>query len=136
MSSVEIDDIAMFPFVGPRLGRHFGEHFPVGSAMGSMSADGRYFDPAILCPTWTSVREIVVRSDAVSARIRVLLEMPENRGDIVVLPVAAPWFQSAFAVMWRHDRMPHPALKAFRDAVRRNEANVMDDTSAIHVVAA
>jgi hypothetical protein len=32
--------------------------------------------------------------------------------------------------------MPHPALKAFCDAVRRSEAAAMDDTGTIQIAAA
>jgi DNA-binding transcriptional LysR family regulator len=135
-SELDIEDIAAFPFVGPRLRRRFGEHFPANSAMGSMSADGQFFEPTILCPAWTTIREIVCRSDAVSARAQGLLSATELRENLVVLPFSAPWFHSELAVMWRQDRMPHPALKAFRDAVRRNEVIAMGDTSATQVVAA
>lgn len=136
LSKVDLQDIAAFPFVGPRLGRRFAEHFAANSVMGSMSADGEYFDPAIMCANWTTLRAIVCRSDAVGCRVRALLHAPENRADLTVLPCEVPWLRSEFAIMWRRDRMQHPALKAFCDAVRRTEAAVMDDTRTIQVVAA
>jgi DNA-binding transcriptional LysR family regulator len=135
LNQVEIEDIAAYSFAGPRLRRRFGIHFPASSAMGSMSADGQYFEPSILCANWTAIREIVLRSDVVSARARAILNAPENRADLAVLPFEAPWFHTQLAIMWRRDRMPHPALKAFRDAVRRNEAVAMGDTSTIQVAA-
>lgn len=135
LAKVEMKDIAAFPFAGPRLRRRFGVHFPASSAMGSMSADGQFFEPAILCATWTAIREIVVRSDAISGRATALLNVPENRADLAILPFAAPWLCTELSIMWRRDRMAHPALKAFRDAVRRNEAIAMSEKRTVQAVA-
>lgn len=133
--TVDMEDIAAYPFAGPRLGRRFGIHFPEGSAMGAMSVDGKYFEPAILCPTWTAIRDIVCRSDAVSGRAAGLLNPAELRDDLVILPFHAPWLHTEIAIMWRQDRMPHPALKVFRDAVRRHEAIAMGDARTIQAAA-
>ncbi len=129
-----MEDISAFPFAGPRV-RRLGHHYPKRSAMGMLSADRQYFDPAILCPNWTAIREIVSRSDAISARALGILKMPENRGDLAVLPFAAPWLHTELSIMWRRDRMPHPALKAFCSAVRLNENLVMGDSRTIQVAA-
>lgn len=128
-------DIGMFPFVGPRLKRRWGVHLPTNPVFGSMSADGKYFEPAILCPNWATILDIVRRSDVISARSRALVETPEHRADLAILPFVIPELHTEHSIMWRADRMPHPALKAFRDAVRRNEAIVMGDTGAIQVAA-
>jgi DNA-binding transcriptional LysR family regulator len=132
---VEMKDVSAFPLAAPRVGRRFGMNFPASSAMGSMSADGRFFEPAILCANWMAIREIVSRSDVVSARVRALVDTPENRGNLAILPFTAPWFCSEISIMWRGDRMPHPALKAFRDSVRRNEAMALGERRAIRAVA-
>lgn len=135
LATVELTDIAQFPFAAAKLQQSLAMNFPAGSAMGSMSADGRYFEPAILCANWTALREIVLCSDVVSVRMRALLEAPENRPDLAILPFAAPWLAADFAIIWRRDRVPHPALKAFRDAVRRTEARVMGERTTIQAVA-
>jgi DNA-binding transcriptional LysR family regulator len=131
-----IEDIAKFPFAGPRLRRRFGVHFPAGTAMGSMSADGQFFEPAILCANWTAICEIVCRSDAVSGRARPIIDGSEVRTQVDILPFSAPWFRTELSIMWRRDRMQHPALKAFCDAVRRNEDIVMRDKGTIQIAAA
>lgn len=135
LAKIEMKDIAAFPFAGPRVGRRFGVHFPASSAMGSMSADGQFFEPAILCAAWPVICEVVSRSDAVSGRACALLNALENRGDLVPLPFSAPWLYTEHSIMWRRDRMPHPALKAFRDAVRRIEAMAMSNKGTIQAVA-
>lgn len=132
-ATVEIRDIAAFPLAGPRV-RHRA-NLPTNSAMGSLSADGQYFEPAILCANWMAICEIVSRSDAVSARARPLLHTPGTPADFAILPVAAPWFVTDMAITWRRDRVPHPALKAFRDAVRRSEARIMSEKKAMQAVA-
>jgi DNA-binding transcriptional LysR family regulator len=135
LAVVELKDITSFPFAGPRLRQRLSVHFPEASAMGAMTADGQYFEPAIVCASWLAIREIVLRSDVVAARVRALLETPENRNDFTILPISAPWLYAQNSIMWRRDRMLHPALKAFRDAVRRNEAIAMGDTTTIQVAA-
>jgi DNA-binding transcriptional LysR family regulator len=135
LPKIELHDIAAFPFAGARLTRRIGVHFPEGTTMGTMSADGRFFEPAITCPNWTTIREIVCRSDVVAIRARALVTASENRGELAVLPFEAPWLHTEYAIMWRRDRMPHPALKAFCDAVRRAEAAAMNDTRTIQVAA-
>ena len=132
---IELEHIATFPFAGPRLSRRFGMNFPANSAMGSMTADGQSFEPSILCATWTAICQIVSSSDAVSGRARPLLDAPEIGSDFVILPFASPWFYTEHSIMWRRDRMPHPALKAFCDAVRRAEAFVMGDKKTARAVA-
>lgn len=135
LAKVELEHIAAFPFAAPRLSRRFGLNFPANSAMGAMSADGQSFEPAILCPTWTAICQIVSTSDAISGRARPLLEIPEIGADFVILPFTAPWFCTEHSIMWRRDRMRHPALKAFCEAVRRAEAFVMGDKKAVRVAA-
>lgn len=135
LATIDLKDIAAFPFVAARLSRRMGLNFPARSPMGAMSADGKSFEPAILCANWTALREIVSRSDVVSGRVRALLETPENLADFAILPFAAPWLIPDFAITWRRDRLPHPALKDFRDAVRRNEATTLGEKRAIRAVA-
>jgi DNA-binding transcriptional LysR family regulator len=103
--------------------------------MGAMSADGQFFEPAIVCAPWTAIREIVLRSDVVGVRVLAMLKAPENRDGLAILPFRAPWLVSENSIMWRRDRMPHPALKAFCDAVRRREAIAMSEKPTIQVVA-
>lgn len=135
LAKIELHEIAEYPLVGAKLTRRLGIYLPEGSAMGAMSDDGQ-FEPAIMCAAWTTIREIVRRSDVVAIRARALVNAPENRGELAVLPFEAPWLHTEYAIMWRSDRMPHPALRAFCDAVRRAEAAAMDETPAIKVVAA
>jgi DNA-binding transcriptional LysR family regulator len=136
LAQPSMEDIAKFPFAGPRLIRRFGENFPADSAMGRMPADGDFFEPAILCANWTAICEIVCRSDAVSARTQAIINGSEIRPEVTILPFVAPWLHSEHLIMWHRNRMPHPALKAFCDAVRRSEAAAMDDTGTIHIAAA
>ena len=133
-AKISVDDLAQYRLVGPRMPRRVGMNFPTQSAFGSMSADSRYFTPAILCAGWSAMREIVQRSDALAFRPRPVLNAPEN-SDLVILPFEAPWMCTDYAVMWRRDRMLHPALKAFREAARRSEAAVMGGKGSLRAVA-
>jgi DNA-binding transcriptional LysR family regulator len=135
LAKVELKDIAAFAFVAPRLSRRVGVHLPASSAMGAMSADGRYFEPAIDCATWGAIQAIICRSETVGVRVRAVVDSPSTRSDIVMLPFAPPWLCAEFCIMWRRDRMAHPALATFREAVRRNEALAMGGKRALRAVA-
>jgi DNA-binding transcriptional LysR family regulator len=133
-AKIGIEDLAQYRLVGPRMPRRVGMNLPAQSAFGSMSADSRYFTPAVLCAGWGAIRQIVLRSDALAFRPRPVLDTPENN-DLVILPFEAPWMCTDYAVMWRRDRMLHPALKAFREAARRSEAAVMGGKGSLRAVA-
>lgn len=121
---LRIEDLQDYRLVGPPMPLRLGNQLPARSTFGSMSADGRYFEPAILCSGWPAIREIVTRSDCVAFRPLAVLRRPENLGSLVILPFEAPWMATEFAIMWRRDRMQPPALKAFREIARRWEAAV------------
>jgi DNA-binding transcriptional LysR family regulator len=136
LAKVGIEDLERYRLVGPHLARRFGLSFSPRSALGEMSEDSKYFVPAIVCASWPAIREIVARSDAIAFRARAVLTLPENRGSLSVLSFEAPWFMTELAIMWRRDRMQHPALKAFRDIARRNEALLMGEgRDRLHAVA-
>lgn len=136
LARVGIEDLQRYRLVGPYLARRLGEPFAPDAALGAMSEDSRYFVRAIVCASWNAIREIVARSDVIAFRARAVLRRPKNVGTLVVLPFEAPWLVTDLAIMWRRDRMQHPALKAFRDIARRAEALVMGEgQGALHVVA-
>lgn len=117
-----IDDIARFALAAPILPRRIAAHFPAMSALGSRAVGGLSFQPAILCESLIGIGDIVESSDALGMLpIAAVVRMQERRG-ISVLPFQAPWMCTEQALMWRRDRMPHPALKTFRDVARRCEA--------------
>jgi DNA-binding transcriptional LysR family regulator len=122
---VEIADLAAFPLAGPRLPRRLAAHLPAQSALGSVAANGLSFQPSILCETIVGIADLVENSDAVGVVPRVFLGRVRHRSGVVALPFEAPWLCTEQALMWRRDRLAHPALKAFREAARRCEAAVM-----------
>lgn len=124
-SAVEIGDIAAFPLAGPLLPRRVAGYLPASSALGSLAADGLSFQPAIFCESLIGIGDLVETSDALGLMPRAALMRAEKRKDLVALPLEPPWLCTEQALMWRRDRMVHPALKTFRDAVRRCEAAVM-----------
>lgn len=123
--SVTIDDIAEYSLVGPLLPRRIALHLPANSALGALSADGRHYVPSVLCASWLGIGDVVAGSDALGIAARASLSMLPERLNLLPLPFAAPWLCTEQALMWRHDRMKHPALKAFREAARRCEAATM-----------
>ena len=122
---IEIGDLAGFPLAGPRLPRRIAAHLPPQSALGGVASDGLSFHPAILCETIIGMADLVESSDALGLVPRVSLGHVRQRAGVVALPFEAPWLCTEQALMWRRDRLAHPALKAFRDAARRCEAAIM-----------
>lgn len=124
-AKVTIDDLARFSLIAPLLPRRIALHLPAESTMGALSADGRHYQPAIVCPSWVGIGDAVQVSDAVGTVPRASLPALLKRHPIVTLPIEAPWLCMEQAIMWRRDRMRHPALKTFREAARRSEAAIM-----------
>lgn len=122
---VEMADLAAYPFAAPRLPRRMAVQLPAESALGALAADGRSFQPSILCVSWLGIGDVVESSDAIGIASRAALPQLRKRPGLAVLPIEAPWLCTEQALMWRRDRMAHPALKAFREAARRSEAAVM-----------
>lgn len=125
LETVTLADLAKFPLASPHLPRRIGMHFPVESALGSMASDARFFVPSILCGAWASIGDVVDGSDAIGIGPNAALEALRKRLGLVALPFDAPWLCTEQALMWRRDRMLHPALKVFREAARLCEAQTM-----------
>lgn len=121
-TSLTIDDIARFPLAAPVLPRRIAAHFPAGSALGSLIDGGPSFQPAILCESLVGIADLVEFSDALGVVPFAAVARMNKRPGVAVLPFEAPWLYTEQAVLWRRDRMPHPALKTFRDAARRCES--------------
>jgi len=117
-----MDDLARYPLVGPQVPRRFAMHFPAVSELGAMSADGRHYLPSIFCPTFIGIADVVENSDALGFAPRAALPTLKKRSTLHVLSYQPAWLCTEQAIMWRADRMLHPALKAFRDAAKRSEA--------------
>jgi DNA-binding transcriptional LysR family regulator len=123
---LSINDIAKFPLAAPVMPRRIAAHLPAGSAMGSLVNGGLSFEPAIFCESLVGIGDLVESSDALGIVPLAAVKRMQQRPGIAVLPFEAPWLCTEQALMWRRDRMPHPALKTFRDAVRRCEAAAMN----------
>ena len=70
------------------------------------------------------IADLVENSDAIGIMPRASFSRL-RRPAVVALPFEPSWLCTEQALMWRRDRMVHPALKAFREAARRCEAAVM-----------
>jgi DNA-binding transcriptional LysR family regulator len=134
-TSIGIADLTTFPLAGPRLPRRIAAHLPAESALGRLAADGLSFQPAILCETIVGIADLVENSDALGIAPRASLARLRQRPSLVVLPFEPSWLCTEQALMWRRDRMVHPALRAFREAARRCEAAVMGGKDALRAVA-
>jgi DNA-binding transcriptional LysR family regulator len=126
-----IGEIAAFPLAGPLMPRRVAVHLPASSALGSLVNGGLAFQPSILCESLVSIGDLVESSDALGVAPRATLARLQKRPGIAAVPFEAPWLCTEHALMWRRDRMSHPALKTFRDAARRCEAAAMNGKSLV-----
>lgn len=124
-NDLEIGHLADYPLAGPLLPRRIAVHLPAASALGSLAANGLAFQPAIFCESLVGIGDLVETSDALGMVPRAAFAKAEKRRGLAVLPIEVPWLVTEQALMWRRDRMAHPALKTFRDAARRTEAAAM-----------
>lgn len=124
-SRVDIADMATYPLAAPRLPRRLAANLPVQSALGSVAPDGLSFEPSILCETLIGIADLVENSEALGVVPRISLGRLRQRSGVIALPFEASWLCTEQALMWRRDRVAHPALKAFREAARRCEAAIM-----------
>lgn len=122
---VGLDDISGFALAGPRLPRRIAAHLPPKATLGALAADGLSFQPSIVCETLAGIADVVENSDTLGIVPRALLGRLRQRSAVATLPFEPLWLRTEQGLMWRRDRMTHPALKAFRDAARRSEAVVM-----------
>jgi len=125
LETVGIDDVARFPLVSPQLPPRIAIHLPAASALGTKSECSRYFIPSILTATLNGIGDVVGGSNALGIVPRAALPDLAKRCGVVPLPLAPAWLSTQQALMWRRDRMMHPALKLFRAAARRAEAAAM-----------
>jgi DNA-binding transcriptional LysR family regulator len=125
LETVTLADLASYPLASTYIPRRMAVHLPLDSALGAMSGDGRHFVPSILCAAWAGIGDVVERSDALGIAPNAALLALRQRQGLVALPFDAPWMCTEHALMWRRDRMLHPALKVFCAAARRYEAETM-----------
>jgi DNA-binding transcriptional LysR family regulator len=133
--AISLADLAAFPLAGPRLPRRLAAHLPAASALGAMAPDGLSFQPAIFCEALVGIGDLVEQSDALGLFPRAAVARLRQRPTLAVLPFEPSWLCTEQALMWRGDRMVHPALKAFREAARRCEAAVMGGKASLRAVA-
>jgi DNA-binding transcriptional LysR family regulator len=133
--AVDVADLAAFPLAGPRLPRRIAMHLPAESTLGTLAPNGLSFQPAILCETLVGIGDLVEQSDALGIFPRAAVARLRQRPTIAVLPFEPTWLCTEQALMWRGDRMAHPALKAFRESARRCEAAVMGSKGGLRAVA-
>jgi len=121
---VLMEDLAKYPLASPLLPYRVGVHLPAGSAMGALAKDKGQFVPTIACSTWSAVWDIVESGEALGIVPVAMVKLLRDRR-LKRLAFEPAWMCTEYALMWRRDRVPHPALKPFREIARKHEAAEM-----------
>jgi DNA-binding transcriptional LysR family regulator len=126
---VAMEDLAKYPLASPLLPYRVGVHLPADSAMGVLAKDRRQFVPSIACSTWSAVWDIVESGEALGIVPVAMVKLLGGRR-LRRLSFEPPWMCTEYALMWRRDRMAHPALKPFREIARKHEGAGMATVAA------
>ncbi|MCB1489482.1 MAG: LysR family transcriptional regulator [Bauldia sp.] len=125
-----IDEIAEFPLAAPRLPARIRRFLPVGTKLGTMSGDGRFFLPAIESATPRSMIGVVLASDAVCVTLPEMCTEHLKSGALVELPFHPPWLRNQQAIMYARGKPLPDAALAFRSAAKLAERRYFADATA------
>lgn len=125
--NVTIEQISDFPFAAPRLPGRVRRFFPDATKLGNLSADGRFFLPAIESATPRSMIDVVTASDAVCVMPPGLCRGQLISGQLVELPFHPPWACIRQGIMYARGRPLPEAALAFRTFARAAERDYFRD---------
>ncbi len=121
LKKVTINNIAEFPFIGPRLPKRTSGYLPEGGAMGQFSEGGRYFAPRIRCQNFYAMSHAVSVSDAVGIATAAKLMPMLAEGRIAIIPFHASWLRTNYAIIHLRARSLSPAAVALGKEIREAE---------------
>jgi DNA-binding transcriptional LysR family regulator len=121
LKKVTINNIAEFPFIGPKLPKRANRYLPEGSAMGQLAEGGRYFAPRIQCQNLYAMSHAVSVSDAVGIATAAKLVPMLGQGRIAIIPFQTSWLRTNYAIIRLRERSLSPAAAALCAEVRESE---------------
>lgn len=114
--------LSSFPWVlvplPPRLYHSLEDMQP---AAGSFDEEQQQFIPAVRVETVGGMKQIVARSDALSAAPMALIQDEIRSGVLAPIRFEAPWLRLNYGFVYLRDRMLSPAARAFMAEVRAIE---------------
>lgn len=126
LKKVTINNIAEFPFIGPRLPRRASEYLADRGAMGQIAEDGRYFAPRIQCQNLYAISAAVSVSNAVGVATAAKLVSMLAEGRIAIIPFQASWLRTNYAIIHLRERSLSPAAFALCAEIREAERGFND----------
>lgn len=130
-SSLSLERVLDFPLAGSALPPRIARFLHAAAAGGSIDEASGRFVPR-LCVDWPATAVQVVReSDAVGVALAHAIEHEIAAGELVVLPIGAPWLHTEYGFVTRRNQEQSPAARAFMAEVRAVEEELVAAERAI-----
>ncbi len=128
LERVTLQDLFEFPWAGVLIPNAVQGHLPMETKpYGVVDPITGHGSPRLKVETVTGLKHIVLRSDAISALPRVLLDRDGEESQLTALPVDLPWLGLNYGFIWRRGRSLSPAAMEFRSIVHQVEKQANND---------
>lgn len=127
-ATLTAEKVLSYPIAGPRLPLRIAEQLtPIAGAYVLDPRSGDHF-PALRFDSVDAAKEVVRCCDAISGAPKALIEADLRRGELVLLPFAAPRLHTNYGIIRLRSRMLSPAGEAFIDELRAIEHSMAATT--------
>lgn len=134
-SGIALDDLLEYPWACTRIPLRMGRMLARDDARaGRWDADTGAFVPALCLESVFDIGRMVVSSDVLAVSTLTLVEGELERGELAVLPFAAPWLRANYGFITRRGRTPSPVAEAFMAEVAGIEAEIDEREAALRRV--
>jgi DNA-binding transcriptional LysR family regulator len=119
-----LEQVLAYPYVGTRMPRRTGRDFLELARVGRIDAETGDYLPPVKVDSVQVAKEVVRKSDAVSAAPLALLAAEIRSGQLVALPLRLDWMHTRYGFVFLRERLLSPAAHAFMAEVRTVEAGM------------
>ena len=123
-AGVQLDDVFAFPVVGARVRGVTAKRLQMEGPAGRFDPDSGDFLPAITVDSLDLARRIAASTFAIVPAVRGMVAADLRDRTLVQLDFQEPWMATSYALFWRRDRTPSPAVRAFVEELRAVESEI------------
>ena len=121
---VRLEDLLGFPIVGARIRGAAASRLQLEGPAGRFDPDRGDFLPAITVDSLDLARRIAASTVAIVPAVRGMVAADLRDRTLIQLDFQEPWMATTYAVFWRRDRTPSPAVRAFVEELRAVESEI------------
>jgi DNA-binding transcriptional LysR family regulator len=116
-SSLKLEDLADYPFVGFKLSGEFANLAEAGK-FGDMDPVGGFLIPKVECYSVPATKQIVAASNGLGAATLSMIWREIRDGELAPIALQIPGFETAYSIITSRSRTLTPAAEAFIRIVR------------------